>query len=239
MTDMPTADEERERHRNLIAAEASALALLDAIEAGGLIAPGRSEREVEQDILRLAEERFGVEKHWHKRIVRAGANTLAVAGDNPPIRVIGEDDMVFVDLGPVFEEWEADVGRSYAVGGDPRKAALVAALPVQFEAVKRHFLERPDISGADLYAFACRSAEQAGWRFGGTIAGTSSANFPMPAGPASSITAISAPRTRRGCAIGTVSAVSGTGSWKSTSCRPTALSVASTSGCSSAPEAAL
>ncbi|WP_019832734.1 M24 family metallopeptidase [Sphingomonas sp. PR090111-T3T-6A] len=178
MTDMPTADEERERHRKLIAAEASALVLLDAIEAEGLIAPGRSEREVEQDILRLAEERFGVEKHWHKRIVRAGANTLAIAGDNPPIRIIGEDDMVFVDLGPVFEEWEADVGRSYAVGGDPRKEALVAALPVQFEAVKRHFLERPDISGADLYAFACRSAEGAGWRFGGAIAGHLVGEFP-------------------------------------------------------------
>ena len=172
------ADDDAERHRNLVAAEAKALALLDEIEAAGLIAPGRSEREVEQDIRRLAATRFGIEKHWHKRIVRAGANTLAVAGDNPPIRVIGEDDMVFLDLGPVFEDWEADVGRSYAIGPDLRKTALVEDLAIQFEAVRQHFLASPTITGAELHAFACRSAETAGWRFAGAIAGHLVGEFP-------------------------------------------------------------
>jgi Xaa-Pro aminopeptidase len=178
MTTRLTADEEHSRHAQLIAAEADALALLDTIEELGLIAPGRTERAVEQDILHLAADRFGVEKHWHKRIVRAGLNTLAVAGDNPPDRTIGEDDMVFLDLGPVFAEWEADVGRSYAVGPDPRKHALVRELPRQFEAVRRHALAHPDISGADLYDVAVRSAEAAGWRFGGQIAGHLVGEFP-------------------------------------------------------------
>ncbi|HEY0270380.1 MAG TPA: M24 family metallopeptidase [Sphingomonas sp.] len=171
-TDEPT------RLRRLIEAEAKAMALLDAIEAGGLIAAGRTERAVEQDIRALAAERFGVEKHWHKRIVRCGANTLATASDNPPILTIGEDDMVFLDLGPVFEDWEADVGRSYAIGGDARKQALCRELPVQFEAVRRHAAAHPDITGADLYAFARRSAERAGWRFGGEIAGHIVGEFP-------------------------------------------------------------
>lgn len=169
---------EPERLAALVAAERRALALLDAIEAQGLIAPGRTEREVEQDIRLLAERDFGVTRHWHKRVVRAGLNTLCTAGDNPPVRAIGEDDMVFIDLGPVFEEWEADVGRSYAVGGDPRKQALCAALPAQFEAVKQHYLARPEITGAELYAFACESAARAGWRFGGEIAGHLVGEFP-------------------------------------------------------------
>ena len=178
MTSTLAPDQERARHAELIAAEAKALALLDAIEADGLVQAGRTERAVEQDILRLAADRFGVEKHWHKRVVRAGANTLCGAHDHPPDRVIAEDDMVFLDLGPVFEDWEADVGRSYAVGGDPHKQALIRDLPIQFEAVKRHFLERPDITGAELYAFAVRSAEAAGWRFGGQIAGHLVGEFP-------------------------------------------------------------
>jgi len=173
-----TADEERQRHADLIAAEERALALLDAIEDLGLIAPGRTEREVEQDILHLAADRFGVEKHWHKRIVRAGLNTLAIAGDNPPGRTIGADDMVFLDLGPVFAEWEADVGRSYAVGPDPLKHKLVADLTTQFEAVKAHALGHPDITGAALYDFAVSAAEAAGWRFGGEIAGHLVGEFP-------------------------------------------------------------
>ena len=171
------ADEDA-RRRNLLAAEAQALALLDEIEAAGLIAAGRTERDIEKAILDLAAARFAVEKHWHKRIVRAGANTLATAGDNPPIRVVGEDDMVFLDLGPVFELWEADVGRSYAIGADPRKHALVAELPRQFEAVRDHYHATPGITGAALYAFACRSAEAAGWRFAGEIAGHLVGEFP-------------------------------------------------------------
>jgi Xaa-Pro aminopeptidase len=170
--------DEAMRLAELVAAEGKALALLDRIEAAGLIAPGRTEREVEQDIYALAGDAFGIERHWHKRIVRAGLNTLAIAGDNPPIRAIGEDDMVFLDLGPVLEHWEADVGRSYAVGADPAKHALARELPLQFDALRAHFLAHPDMTGADLYAFACRSAEAAGWRFGGAIAGHIVSEFP-------------------------------------------------------------
>lgn len=170
--------DEAARLVELVAAEEKALALLDAIEAARLIAPSRTEREVERDIYALAEHDFGVERHWHKRIVRAGANTLTTAGDNPPVRTIEADDMVFLDLGPVFGEWEADVGRTYAMGDDPLKHALCAALPLQFEAVRAHFLTNPDITGAELYAFAVASAERAGWRFGGAIAGHIVSEFP-------------------------------------------------------------
>ncbi len=170
--------DERHRLTRLVEAETKAMALLDAIEAGGLIAAGRTEREVERDIYALAAEQFGIEKHWHKRIVRCRQNTLCTAGDNPPILTIGEDDMVFLDLGPVFEEWEADVGRSYAIGPDPQKHALCRELPVQFEALKRRFKEDHGITGAELYAFACRSAEVAGWTFGGKIAGHIVGEFP-------------------------------------------------------------
>jgi Xaa-Pro dipeptidase len=162
---------EADRLARLRDADRRGLALLDCIEAAGLIAPGRSEREVEEDIRVLARDEFGVAHHWHDRLVRAGGNTLAIAGETMPERVIGDDDMVFVDLGPVFAEWEADVGRSYAIGGDPAKRALCADLDAQFEIVRNHFLAHPDITGAALYAFACTAAEKAGWRYGGKIAG--------------------------------------------------------------------
>lgn len=167
-----------DRRAELHAAEAKALALLDMIEARGLIAAGRTEREVEQDIYALALAEFGVEKHWHKRIVHAGANGLATARDNPPVLTIADDDLVFLDLGPVFEEWEADVGRSYVVGADPDKQRLVADLPAQFDKVKARYDSDPDVTGAELYAFACDSAAAAGWRFGGVIAGHIVGEFP-------------------------------------------------------------
>ncbi len=178
MDEPTTRYDEAARTSALMGAEHMALGLLDAIEAADFIRAGRTEREIEQDIRALAKEKFGIERDWHKRIVRAGINTLSVAADNPPIRTVEQDDMVFLDLGPVFEEWEADVGRSYAVGDDPRKHALCRELPRQFDLVKRHFETHPDITGAELYAFACASAEEAGWKFGGQIAGHIVAEFP-------------------------------------------------------------
>ena len=166
------------RLAELHAAEANAMALLDAIEARGFVAPGRTEREVEQDIRALAAADFGVTQHWHKRICRAGDNAKCTAHDNPPVLTIAEDDLVYLDLGPVFGEWEADVGRSYAIGDDPLKHALVADLPLGFGAMQAAYNADRDITGAALYAFATNWAEQHGWNFGGVIGGHVVGEFP-------------------------------------------------------------
>ena len=162
---------EDQRRDQLEKAQEPALKLFDAIEREGLVRPGVTERAVEDRIGELAERDFGVEKHWHKRIVRAGANGVTTAGDNPPVRTIEADDIVYVDLGPVFEAWEADIGKSYALGADPQKHKLVADLPRVFAQVQAHYKTNPHITGASLYAFAQEAAAAAGWRFGGQIAG--------------------------------------------------------------------
>jgi Xaa-Pro dipeptidase len=162
---------ESARRAALEAAEQRALALFDAIEAAGFVRPGRSERDVEQDIYELALSQFGVEKHWHKRIVRSGPNTLTTALENPPLRTIEEDDTVYVDLGPVFEEWEADIGRTYALNGSGDKQKLVDDLERVFVRVQNHYRATPEITGAELYAYAQQAARDAGWEFGGVIAG--------------------------------------------------------------------
>jgi Xaa-Pro dipeptidase len=162
---------EDSRRAELERAQAKALKLFDAIERDSLIRAGVSERQVEDQIGQLAEREFGVEKHWHKRIVRAGANSVTIAGDNPPVRTIAENDIVYVDLGPVFEAWEADIGKSYVLGDDPEKRRLVTDLPRIFEQVQSYYHRDPGMSGAELYAYAQNAARDAGWRFGGQIAG--------------------------------------------------------------------
>jgi Xaa-Pro dipeptidase len=82
------------------------------------------ESQLNQDVYDLAEEMFGISRYWHKRIVRAGRNTLAPYDENPPDLTVGDDDILFLDLGPVFEEWEADFGRTFVMGSDPRKLQL-------------------------------------------------------------------------------------------------------------------
>lgn len=64
--------------------------------------------------------------------MRAGCNTLAPYDENPPNLAVGEDDIVFLDLGPVFEEWETDLGRTFVVGDDPLKHKLRRAIETAF-----------------------------------------------------------------------------------------------------------
>jgi Xaa-Pro dipeptidase len=162
----------------LVAAEKKAEALLDAIQEQGLIRPGRSETEIDRDIYELAQASFGVTQHWHKRIVRAGPNTVCVFAENPPVREIQEGDTVFLDLGPVFGEWEADVGHTYVMGDDTEKHRLCQDLPRIFDVLKRYFDDHPSVTGAELYAHARHCAEAAGWLFGGAIAGHIVGEFP-------------------------------------------------------------
>jgi Xaa-Pro dipeptidase len=161
---------EENRRAALVAAEKRAQELFEEIERRKLLQSGRDERAIEKEIYSIALQEFGVEKHWHKRIVRSGPNTLTIAADNPPARTLDTNDIVYVDLGPVFEDWEADLGRTYILGDHPG-AALVADLPIIFERVQKHYYAAPEMTGAELYAFAESSAEQAGWIFGGAIAG--------------------------------------------------------------------
>ncbi len=178
LTPSPTGGIPDPRLAELVKAQDRALALLDAVKDRGLIQPGRSEREIEQDILQIAERDFGVKQHWHKRIVRAGPNTLAIFADNPPVVTVQPDDVVFLDLGPVFGTWEADVGETFVIGQNVEKQKLVAELEVQFALVRDHLLSQPHITGADLYQYACDCASSAGYTFGGKIAGHIVAEFP-------------------------------------------------------------
>jgi Xaa-Pro aminopeptidase len=166
------------RERELFAAQQKAEALFQAIEAKRLVRPGMTEGELNDAIYALAREMYGIDTYWHKRIVRAGENTLLPYAENPPNRTIAEDDILFVDLGPVFEEWEADFGRTFVLGPDPWKQKLLLDVGQAFAAGKRYFQEHPGITSSQFYRYAQTLAMQFGWEFGGPIAGHLIGQFP-------------------------------------------------------------
>lgn len=171
-------EDETVRAERLLDAQAKAVELFEAVVDRGILAPGVRETEASAAIRDLAGELFGIRRYWHKRIVRAGVNTLQPYRENPPDRVLAEDDIVFADFGPIFEEFEADFGRTYVLGDDPVKHRLRDTLPVVFDAGRAYFAARPDITGAELYAHMVELAREAGWEFGGTIAGHLVGQFP-------------------------------------------------------------
>jgi Xaa-Pro aminopeptidase len=169
--------------RSLLAAQYKAEALFAEVVSGGLIQSGKLESQLTADIYALAKERFGVRRHWHKRVARAGPNTLMTYYDEPADRRIGEDDIVYLDFGPVFEAWEADFGRTYALGSDPAKHRLIADLAVAFEAGRQLYQSTEALTAGELYDYVAGLAAPRGWEFGAPTAGHLIGHFPHETSP--------------------------------------------------------
>ena len=171
------------REHALWTAQLRAEALFTAVVDQGLIQPGVLESELSEQIRMLARARFGITRHWHRRVVRSGPNTVMTYYDEPPDRRLEADDVVYLDFGPVFEGWEADLGRTYVLGTDPRKAKLVTDIGDAFLQGQALYETRPDLTAGELYDYVSGLAMAAGWSFGAPTAGHIIDGFPHDRGP--------------------------------------------------------
>ena len=163
---------------NLVQAEKTAIELFNEIENRKLIISGKDEKTLNNEIFSLAKELFGIEKHWHKRIVRAGENTLHPYSENPLNRIIQDDDILFFDFGPIIDKWEADLGRTYVIGNDPQKHKLKNDIESAWHETKIWFEEKTNLKASELFEFVKNKAREYGWEFGGEIAGHLIGEFP-------------------------------------------------------------
>src|SRR6204780_5770917 len=170
--------------KELLEAQIKAEALFAEVVDRGLVSAGKLESELTTEIHALAQSRFGVRRHWHKRIARSGPNTLLTYHDEATDRRITDDDIVYLDFGPVFGEWEADFGRTYAVGSDPAKHRLIGDLAAAFRRGKELYRCTPDLTAGELYDFVAGLAAPAGWEFGAETAGHLIGHFPHERTPA-------------------------------------------------------
>ena len=164
--------------RNLRLAQDTAAALFDEVASSGMIRPGVLESELSREIDALARERHGLRRHWHRRIVRAGRNTMLTYYDDAEDLRIAADDLVVIDLGPVFGEWEADFGRTYVLGDDPRKRQIVTDIAAAFVLGRELYEAMPNLTAGALYDYVHALAADFGWAFGAPTAGHLVGHFP-------------------------------------------------------------
>ena len=163
-------------------AEQKAEELFHEIKTRGIILPNKFESQVNEEIYCLAKEIFGIDKYWHKRIVRAGLNTLAPYKENPEDIIIKEDDMVFLDFGPLIDDFEADFGRSYVIGGDPEKITLCLNIENAWYDIQRWVKVQKELGNClksnSLFEHCIKVANSYGYSFGGGIAGHLIGKYP-------------------------------------------------------------
>src|SRR5665213_2892506 len=158
--------DEEIRAAKLLDAQQKAAQLFEAVGRTGILQAGVSDSVASDAVRDLAAECFGVDRHWHKRIVRSGPNTLRPYQESSPDRVMMDDDIVFADFGPIFAGWEADFGRTWVLGNDPVKLRLRDDVAEVFAAGKRFVAEHPDLTAAALYAQILRLSAERGWASG-------------------------------------------------------------------------
>lgn len=162
----------------LLNAQDVSIQFFKAIEENNLIIAGKSEEQLNSEVCDLALKKFGIEKHWHKKIVRSGENTLAIYPDDPPDRIIEKDDILFIDLGPIVEDYEADIGRTYVLGNDAQKLKLKRDVEEAWYEIKEWYQQHTTLKASELFQYVVEKAKEYGWEFGGEIAGHIVGKFP-------------------------------------------------------------
>lgn len=181
------ADKNENAKMKLAHAENISVQLFDAIEKNNLIVPGKSEKQLNEEVSQLALEKFGIEKHWHKKIVRAGRNTQVTYSDNPPNIVMQSDDIIVVDYGIIVDGWEADYARTYVLGKDPKKLKLKSDVEQAWYETQAWYRKQTKLKASDFFKYIVDKAEEYGYSYGGVIAGHIVGEYPheQPADPKS------------------------------------------------------
>ena len=167
-----------ESKQNLIHAQQLAKELFETVEKRGLILPGKTETQLCNEIVQLAKDEFDVVHHWGKKIVRTGINTLQPYMADAPEQVIQKDDILFLDFHPVFNGWEADLGRTYVLGNDPLKLKLQKDVERAWHEGKDWYFKQDRLTGAEFFTYATSLAEKYGYEFGNAISGHIIGAFP-------------------------------------------------------------
>jgi Xaa-Pro aminopeptidase len=125
------------------------------------IRPGMREVEAEEVAAAVFAD-LGFERIWHPTHIRFGANTLKTYKErSEPDVVLGERDLFFIDIGPVWAGHEGDYGDTFVLGDDAEMHAIAEAARSLFDRVAERW--RQGQSGRALYAYAEAAAQAMGY----------------------------------------------------------------------------
>ncbi|MDX9731816.1 MAG: M24 family metallopeptidase [Bdellovibrionales bacterium] len=126
------------------------------------IKAGMRESEARSLVQEIQAE-LGAPKSWHPSQIRFGPNsTLPFGKKGEADPILNENDIFFLDIGPIFDGHEGDVGRAFAIGDDEEMHRCCRDVEVIWQEVRNHW-KSSGVSGQDLYEFAKRSSESRGW----------------------------------------------------------------------------
>jgi len=141
---------------------------------------GMAEEEAKA-IARTTLEGLGMRRGWHHIIVRCGSNTTKDFMErSEPGVVLGENDIFFVDIGPIFEETEGDAGDTFVLGSNPEHLRAKQDVRTIWDTVREKWFTEA-CTGTELYEFATATTESYGWVLNMDLSGHRLSDFPHSA----------------------------------------------------------
>jgi Xaa-Pro aminopeptidase len=126
-------------------------------------------------------EGMGMRRGWHHIIVRFGPNTTKDFMERSEKGVVlGENDIFFVDIGPVYGDTEGDAGDTFVVGTDPDHLRAKKEVRLIWDTVREKWFAE-GLSGKELYDFAIATAQSYGWQLNMDLSGHRLSDFPHSA----------------------------------------------------------
>jgi len=164
----------RFEHAGIVAARARSIDAVHDIAAR--LEPGMTTSEA----VALADARLralGARRRWHPTYVRFGPDTTCTwrePGDRA--RRLREDDILFIDIGPVWGDHEGDYGDTFVLGDDAGHHRVAQAARAVFADAREAW--RGGLDGRALYAHAAERAREHGCVLVEEIGGHRISDFP-------------------------------------------------------------
>jgi Xaa-Pro aminopeptidase len=148
-------------------------------EVASKIEPGMSEEDACR-MLDVSLQRRGLEKMWHPHKFRIGRDTTKAFKEKSDRTLrLKENDIFFIDIGPVFNGHEGDYGETFVLGDrpDPEYQKIKEASELIFKQTAKVF-QNEDLSGEALYRFAEHCAKEQGYILNTHMDGHRLGDFP-------------------------------------------------------------
>jgi methionyl aminopeptidase len=138
----------------------------------------------EEDAKGLASQtltELGLRKGWHPIFVRCGANTGKDFKDATDVEVpLAENDIFFVDIGPIYDGIEGDAGDTFVFGDNPDHHRAKNDAKAIWDDVRDGWFSG-NLSGRAIWEFAVETARERGWTLNPYLSGHRLADFPHKA----------------------------------------------------------
>ncbi len=144
------------------------------------ICVGMLEEEA-NEIVKSTLQAMGTRQGWHKPYIHFGSNTVKTLFETPePGIQLGEDDIYFIDIAPVWNGYEGDAGHTFVTGSNPELKRCALDTRRVFDLVSDKW-RTESISGQELYEFAAQTAQELGWILNLRMDGHRLTDFPHTA----------------------------------------------------------